>query len=107
MSPRFKPAFSILLILLLLNPMLVRSLHRHSNRLSACGTENAPGVNPLCKHQGHCEICSYDYVIAFIEEVNDNGVFRAVIGESQCAATVSAPSSKTYFSPLRAPPTII
>ena len=107
MSPRFKPAFSILLILLLLNPMLVRSLHRHSNRLAACGTENAPGINASCKHQGHCEICSYDYVIAFIEEFIDNGVFRTVIGKSQCSASVSAPSAKIYFSPLRAPPTII
>jgi hypothetical protein len=107
MSPRFKPAFSILLILLLLNPMLVRSLHRHSDRFASCRTENAPGINASCKHQGHCEICSYDYVIAFIEEFNDNGVFRAVIGESYCIAILSAPSSNAYFSPLRAPPTII
>ncbi|MBK9355892.1 MAG: hypothetical protein IPN08_00620 [Bacteroidales bacterium] len=107
MSPRFKPAFSILLILLLLNPMLVRSLHRHNDRFAACGTENAPGINSSCNHHEHCEICSFDFVIAFIEEVDANGVFRTVIGNSYSAATWSTPSPNAYFSPLRAPPSTI
>jgi len=101
---RFKSFIALMILLLLLNPMLAKSLHRHSPDHPGCGKYLPSGLNHAHTHKEHCEICTFEYVTAIIEEPNVDDVFRPELSENMTALLFSVPSLNIIFSPLRAPP---
>lgn len=101
---RYKNFIALLLMLLLLTPMLVQSLHRHSHGHPECGSNLPAGLNHAHAHKVHCEICSFEYVTALIEEPDVKEVFRPELNENMTGLLVSTPSLNIIYSPLRAPP---
>lgn len=96
-----------MILLLLLNPMLVKSLHRHSPDHKGCGENLPSGLNHMHTHKLHCEICTFEYVTAIIEEPYVEDVFRPELNGNMTALPVSIPSLNIIFSPLRAPPALL
>jgi len=101
---KYNPVIALLLLVLLLTPMLVQSLHRHSHGHPECGSNLPAGLNHAHAHKVHCEICSFEYVTALMEEPDVKEVFRPELNENMTGLPVSTPSLNIIYSPLRAPP---
>ncbi len=101
---RYKNFIALLLLLLLLTPMLVQSLHKHSYGHQECGSNLPAGLNHDHAQKANCKICSFEFLTALIEEPEIKEVFRPELKENIIGLLVSAPSLNIFFSPLRAPP---
>jgi hypothetical protein len=104
---RYKSFIALIILLLQLNPMLVKSLHLHSPDHPECGKNLPSGLNHAHTHKANCEICTFEYVTAITEEPYVEDVFRPELNENTTALPFSIPSLNIIFSPLRAPPAVL
>jgi hypothetical protein len=102
---KHKTFIALLLILLLINPMLVKSLHRHQDDHRHCNHELAEGLNSAHHHHYEsCEICSFEYFNLLFENPRNIQVNLSDIRVLWMLSKESARTSPLFFASLRAPP---
>jgi hypothetical protein len=106
LKDKYNPAIAILLLVLLINPMLVKLVHRHDIAHKDRAKHTLAGLNKISDHHNNCEICSFDFVNIVINgTLNKSGpltgfyIFLAFLKEK-------SPSQTVVFALLRAPPVI-
>ncbi len=104
---KFKTFIALLLLLLLINPMLVKSLHSHKDDHRHCGKDLAEGINPLHAHHSNCEICGFEYVNVLLEKSPDLRVHSPKIIDILLPAVEHGHSASLLFASPRAPPVFI
>jgi hypothetical protein len=102
-----KSFIALLLLLLLINPMLVKSLHRHQDNYRHCGKDLAMGINPEHLHHENCDICSFEYVNVLFIEPNDLEVHLSEIRNIFLPDSGSGHSASLLFASPRAPPVFV
>lgn len=104
----YKTFIALLLLLLLINPMLVKSLHRHHADHRHCSKGLAEGINSL-HHQHHenCEICSFEYVNVLLIDPDDPEVHLSEIRDLFLPDSGSGHSASLLFASPRAPPAYV
>ena len=104
---KFKTFVALLLLLLLINPMLVKSLHSHQDDHRHCSKNPAEGINPVHPHHENCEICSFEYVNVLPEEPCCLQVYSYEITDIPLSTCESGHSTALLFASPRAPPAFL
>ncbi len=101
---KYKIVIALFLVLLLMNPLLVKSLHCHQDDQRHCNNFPAEGINPVHPHHENCEICGFEYVNVLPEESTFIQVHSQEITDILIPSAEPCHSASLLFASPRAPP---
>ncbi|OFX48907.1 MAG: hypothetical protein A2046_07955 [Bacteroidetes bacterium GWA2_30_7] len=102
MLKKLKNIISILLVLILLMPSIVKLEHSHEKFI--CNSKNLKHLHTF--HQ-QCEVCNFEFSV-FLSEKDDIALEKTELTDSytNCYTALNLPNLSKYTFLLRAPPVI-
>jgi len=102
---KYRTPVALFLVLILLNPLMVKSFHHHENEHNDCCHNTPPsGLNPSVGHHHLCKICSFEYVNVLLEEIPEQSKPASHFCPCPTQPTNSKSTSPLPYALLRAPP---